>query len=164
MAGLGRDVILATPELWPNNQGRRVLKGTGQLVTEIKSSYSVFVFSFALMCVFKENPPTAKKPRRRQHRFFGTRGPAAWLSLPAEAGKTRGACCFLETARKQHVNVWVQRQVGNWSTCAFISTLPTAKSEPQTLLQSPQSHNSCWEKWENQAFVSGFRRFDDNLC
>ena len=93
MAGLGRDVILATPELWPNNQGRRVLKGTGQLVKEIKSSYSVFVFSFALMCVFKENPPTAKKPRRRQ------------LSVPAEAGKTRGACCFLETARKQHVNV-----------------------------------------------------------
>ena len=66
MAGLGRDVILATPELWPNNQGRRVLKGTGQLVAEIKSSYSVFVFSFALTCVFKENPPVCRIERGRE--------------------------------------------------------------------------------------------------
>lgn len=99
MAGLGRDVILATPELWPNNQGRRVLKGTGQLVAEIKASYSVFVFSFALACVFKENPPTAKKPRRRQHRFFGTRGPAAQLSLPAEAtARTAQGCMSTKTS------------------------------------------------------------------
>lgn len=54
MAGFGRGVILVIQELGPNYQWGRGLKGTVQLVAVIKLFCSVFVFSFALMCVVKE--------------------------------------------------------------------------------------------------------------
>lgn len=128
------------------------LKGQWQLVVEIKASCSVFVFSFALACVFKENPPTAKKPRRRQHRFFWHQGPAAQLSLPAEATARTAQGC------KEHKDKWA---TGLPVPSSVLIPLQNLSPRPLSKALSPTIPE---KKGEDQAFVSGFRLFDDNLC
>ena len=140
MAGFGRDVILGTPELGPNQQGGRVLKGTVWLLQKL-SFLTLFLFSLLHSLVFKENPlygkmllksSTWKQPRRGEQRLFST-------TSPAEPSRWPLFTCRVSNQETLHQQMHGYKE--NWATGLPVPSsvlFPLPNLAPQPPLQGPR--------------------------